>query len=171
VQAAAEVKGISVKSCKTCTWIGGVGLGGQMPRMYKPAAGNKFLWVEFEVTEAALPMVLDLQKVTVADAKGTLSTNPAGYSITTFDGMTSPHVEHLVKLPNTQGRIEMVEVFGSSANDFIEASFNVFEKTASITVKKVPVKFSLLFSVPASAGDFTVLGVGTEPIRLTPVED
>ncbi|MGB2802730.1 MAG: hypothetical protein WBD52_10535, partial [Phycisphaerae bacterium] len=172
VQTAAEVKGISVKSCKTRTWIGGVGLGGQMPRKYEPAAGKKFLWVEFEVTEAALPMVLDLQTVTVADAKGTTSTNPVGYSTITFKGEeTSPHVEHLVELPNTQGRLEMVEISGSSENDFIEASFSVFGKTASITVKKVPVKFSLLFSVPAGAGDFTVHGVGAGPIRLTPVED
>jgi hypothetical protein len=126
-----------------------------------PPSGSVLLMAYFEVTKAdALPVVLDLYNVAAIDAAGqkypVLGILPANIESETLT---------IAFRPVSMGGSGMSEVTESAHSGGDDSDFELknygpeAERSARMTLKKLPGGFSLFFVVPEKAGAYQIQGV------------
>ncbi len=131
-----------------------------------PPSGSVLLMTYFEVTKAdSLPLVLDLYNVQAIDAAGhkypVLGILPANIESETLN---------IAFRPVSMGGSGMSEVTesahsGGDDSDFALKNYGPeSERSAKMTIKKLPSGFSLFFVVPEKAGAYQVQGVAAKPV-------
>jgi len=129
-----------------------------------PPSGSVFLVVWVEIIKAdSLPVVLQLYN---AQAKDSTATYPVfGILDANIDSDT---VTVAFRPVGTGGGVSDVTDSASSSGDDSDFQLKNYgpeaERSAKMTLKKVPNSFSLFFVVPAKAASFEVLNVAARPL-------
>jgi len=152
--------------------------------------GPVFLWVQFGVSQTELPREIDVTKIRATTPDG-VSIPVAGFGIVnpyapppTFWVPGVPFIDAMLAgevIPQTVYRYsgrwlgvgDSPHVSsGSFESESIDYSYDrKEEKKATITIKKIPISFSILFIVPAGTKEIKITDLWDEPITVSVKND